>query len=467
MTARIAQIIDLRVGPGRGGHDTVPGISLTISRGETLGLVGASGSGKTTVALSLLGHLKPGLTVRGGSVRVAGVDPFTTRSLRGRVVSYLGQDPISALNPARRIGGLIAESIRLREPEHPDRMVRRAVESLCERMGLPRDGAFLRRFPHQISGGQAQRIALAMALAGAPRLLVIDEPTSMLDTETARDVRALLGSFLADGDTAALLVSHDPTLVSELADRTLTMPSSTRIRYRSRPALRPRTDQQPRLEVEELSARHGNNRVLDRISFDIPAGGCVALIGASGSGKTTTARCMVGLHRPLAGQIRLDGAALVFDYRRRTRTQRRAIALVAQDPVGALNPREQVRAALLRAARNSTGIDIETLLARVGLEPDIAHRRPGALSGGERQRVNLARALATTPRALICDEITSALDPTTAAAVLDLIDTLRAELGLAVLLITHDLDLVADHADQVMRMSAGRVLPADYGLAEK
>lgn len=485
MTDAVADIDNLRIGPESGGADVVNIVRLSVARGEVLGLVGASGSGKTTVALSLLGYLKPGLKLRSGTVRVAGTDPFGTPSLRGRVVSYLSQDPIGALNPARRIGSLLTETMRQRLPGRPDAAIRRDIQELCERMELPAGRDFLKRFPHQLSGGQAQRIALAIALTGSPELLVLDEPTSMLDAVTARDMQRLLGTLLAHGDTAAVLVSHNPGLVSALAYRVAVLsegalvktgpsPATTAVANRAAPVTD--VEQPPRLVLEELSARHGRTTVLDRVSFGIPAGGCVALVGPSGSGKSTTARCLIGLHRPSTGRIHLDGQPLEADNRKRSAQHRRTIQLVAQDAAGALNPRETVRTALLRPLRIARGLDEHTanaeltaLLAKVRLPENIANRRPGKLSGGERQRVNLARALAARPQILVCDEITSALDTSTATTVLDLLDTLRHELDLSLLLITHDVNLVANHADQMLVMSAGRIVetgnPADVRSA--
>jgi len=296
----------------------------------------------------------------------------------------------------------------------------------------------------------------------------------MLDAATARDVQRLLGTLLADGDTAAVLVSHNPGLVSALAHRVAVMSKGTVVSTGLAPATAgvphrraPVTDAErpPRLVMEEVSARHGRTTVLERVSFGIPAGGCLALVGPSGSGKSTTARCLIGLHRPSTGAIRLDDQLLAAENRKRSAQQRRAIQLVAQDSAGALNPRETVRVALQRPLRGARRLDKQTadaevtaVLARVGLAQDIANRRPGQLSGGERQRVNLARALAARPEVLVCDEITSALDTSTAATVMGLLDTLRRELDLSVLLITHDANLVAEHADGVLVMSAGRIV---------
>lgn len=448
----IAEVRDLVIGPPDGAP-VVDGVGFTVPAGRVLGLVGRSGSGKTTAAHALLGHLRPGLRLRSGSVRVAGLDPFRSRELRGRVVSYLGQDPAAALNPARRIGSQLVEALRLRGGGD--------LPALLGSVGLPADRPFLRRFSHQISGGQAQRVGLAMALAGAPRLIVLDEPTSGLDTVVAAGVRDLLAELLGGSGPAAVLVSHDPHLVGDLADEVLTM-AAGRIISRRPPVARavlprhePSTGEPtPRLVVESLGAAHGRHPAVEDVSLRIPAGTTLALVGPSGSGKTTISRAIVGLHPRSAGRILLDGEPLAPHYRDRTRAQRRTVQLVAQDSVGALNPRETVRTALHRALSTRDDRRIADLLDRVQLPASCATRRPGELSGGERQRVNLCRALAAEPRLLVCDEITSALDQDIAAAVLDLL----AELGSTVLLITHDLTVAAQAAHYLAVLDHGHLV---------
>lgn len=455
----VAEVRDLVVGPVTGGAPVVDGVSFTVRPGRVLGLVGRSGSGKSTAAYTLLGHVRPGLAVRGGSVRVAGLDPFAAaRQLRGRVVSYLGQDPAAALNPARRIGAQLAEAVRLRGG---------SVSALLESVQLPSDRGFLRRFSHQVSGGQAQRVGLAMALAGPPQLLVLDEPTSGLDVVVAAEVRALLASLL--GGPAAVLVSHDPYLVADLADEVVTMADGRVVPGAAvaRPvAPRAAAVAGPEaLVVTSLAARYG---VAD-VSLRIPGGTALALVGPSGSGKTTVSRAIVGLTARTAGSVSLDGEQLAPHYRQRSLAARRAVQLIAQDSVGALNPRETVRAALLRALRVSDSQQrVESLLDRVHLPAGCADRLPGELSGGERQRVNLCRALAASPLVLVCDEVTSALDREIGAAVLDLLAELRASLGLAVLLVTHDLGVAAEAAQQIAVLEQGRVVemgPTDSVLS--
>ncbi|MEV7481213.1 ABC transporter ATP-binding protein [Streptomyces halstedii] len=485
----LARVGGLTLGPAAGGPPVLCDAELSVERGQVLGVVGRSGSGKSSLAYSLLGHVRPGLEVRGGTVRVAGLDPFGragARRLRGRVVSFLGQDPGSSLNPALRIGTQIAEAVRLRSSAKRAPDVRARVEELLLSVRLPADRAFQRRLPRQLSGGQAQRVALAVAFAGTPRLLVLDEPTSGLDTVLAAGMRRLLAEVLADGDRSALLVSHDPVWIASVADDVIRLEGG-----RIAPAGVPKAPKPVpppgggagsgrgtpwnvtpvitgELSVRGLDAAHGRVPVLRDISLTAPAGGCIAVVGPSGSGKSTLARCLAGLHRPTRGGVewREDGAG---------RGGGAPVQLVAQDARGALNPRESVRTALLRPltgvgrlpAREAEAEAVR-LLGLVGLEPGVLARRPGELSGGQRQRVALARTLAARPRVLVCDEITSALDPETASGVLDLLDSLRRTLGPAVVMVTHDLAAAARHADRVVVLDEGRVVeagPAAWVLA--
>ncbi|MFJ3145342.1 ABC transporter ATP-binding protein [Streptomyces halstedii] len=480
-TGPLARIGGLTLGPVTGGPPVLCDAGLSVERGQVLGVVGRSGSGKSSLAYSLLGHVRPGLEVRGGTVRVAGVDPFDragARRLRGRVVSFLGQDPGASLNPALRIGTQIAEAVRLRSPVRRAHDVRARVEELLLSVRLPADRAFRRRLPRQLSGGQAQRVALAIALAGTPRLLVLDEPTSGLDTVLAAGMRRLLAEVLADGDRSAVLVSHDPAWIASVADDVIRLEGG-----RIAPAGGPKAPTRVPppgggagpgrgipgnvtpvvtggLSVRGLDAAHGRVPVLHDISLTAPAGGCTAVVGPSGSGKSTLARCLAGLHRPTRGSVewREDGAG---------RGGGAPVQLVAQDARGALNPRESVRTALLRPLTGvgrlpATEAEPEAvrLLGLVGLEPGVLARRPGELSGGQRQRVALARTLAARPRVLVCDEITSALDPETASGVLELLDSLRRTLGPAVVMVTHDLEAAARHADRVVVLDEGRVVEA-------
>ncbi|WP_284713738.1 ABC transporter ATP-binding protein [Streptomyces sp. G3] len=481
----LAEIAGLTVGPVAGGPPVLEDARLSVPAGQVVAVVGRSGSGKSTLAHGLLGHVRPGLEVRGGTVRVAGLDPFDragARRLRGRVVSFLGQDPASSLNPALRIGTQIAEAVRLRSSVGGTEDVRTRVGELLLSVRLPADRAFQRRLPRQLSGGQAQRAALALALAGRPGLLVLDEPTSGLDPVLADGMRALLADVLSAGDRAALLVSHAPAWTASVADRVVRLErgrivedgppvAPPPVRSAGAPPADARRPEGARgaadasatgggLHVRGLHAVHGRVPVLHDVSLTLPAGSCTAVVGASGSGKTTLARCLAGLHPPVRGSVdwRGDGAP---------RGRGAPVQLVAQDTRGALNPRETVGAALTRPLRGVRGrpareaaAEAVRLLGLVGLDAGVLARRPGELSGGQRQRVALARTLAAGPRALVCDEITSALDPETARSVLDLLDSLRRTLGLTVVMVTHDLTAAAPRAQRIVVLEAGRVVEA-------
>jgi len=471
-TEPVARVSDLTIGPVGGGAATVSGLNLTVPNRGVLALVGRSGSGKTTAALSLLGHLRPGLVRRGGAVHVAGQDAFTpggAAALRAGTVAYLPQDAAATLNPSRRLGTQLAEAAGPR-----------SVAELLDAVHLNVDRGFLRRYPHQVSGGQAQRVAFALALARDPRLLVLDEPTAGLDAVLVRGIRDLIAELL--GRTATVLVSHDPELVSAVADEVVVLEAGRRVEAapprrvlsRTRGARRATVSPEIALSASGLTARHGRTTAVAGIDLSVISGECLALVGPSGSGKSTLARCLVGLH-PYRGEVALRGTVVAGAAARRTAEQRRQVQLVAQHSVGALNPRETVDTALRRPLRHLRGLaepaasaEIARLLDRVRLPSGYARRRPGRLSGGERQRVNLARALAVRPDVLLCDEVTSALDAHTGDAVLDLLAELRHDLGLTVVLITHDLATVARHADSVAVLDAGRVVeygPVDAVLA--
>jgi peptide/nickel transport system ATP-binding protein len=541
------------------GEPVVDGVSFTVGAGQILGLIGESGSGKTTTALALLGYTRSGVEISGGAIEVAGEtilgrDPRAVRSLRGRVVSYVPQDPGGSLNPSLRIGDAILDVLRAHRsgPVPPE-----SVRTALERVELGADARFAHRYPHQLSGGQQQRVTIAMASACEPPVAVLDEPTTGLDVLTQEKILLELRRLRDDEGIAMVYVSHDLAVVAGMADRIVVMyagrvvesGSASEVLERPRHPYtralvaaipdfhRPRSlrgipgvcvgvgewptgcafadrcehqqdrcvealpvleetspghltrcvrwqeldlegipgsglpvpraiEAAPLLVVSDLEAeyRHGRSKrpAVQHVSFTIAPAECVALVGESGSGKTTVGRCIAGLHSPAAGRIVFDGAELAGAARARPLEPRRRIQIVFQNPFESLNPRHRVASSIerpLRVLRRLSRADAEkevgALLERVRLPRRLADRFPTELSGGERQRVAIARALAAKPDLLICDEVTSALDVSVQAAVLELLQELQRELRLSMLFITHNLGVVACIADSVLVMDRG------------
>jgi peptide/nickel transport system ATP-binding protein len=476
------------------GRQIVDGVGFSLARGEAIGIVGESGSGKTTTALAVLGYVRPGMRVTGGTVSITGRtmaldDEHAARALRGSVVSHVPQDPGTSLNPALRIRAAIADMLTAHGRKAPDA----AVFDALSRVDLPGTRGFARRFPHQLSGGQQQRVLIANSLVCEPPLIVFDEPTTGLDVITQARVLEEIERLHRDGEVSMVYVSHDLAVVSQVCDQIVVMYDGriveagrgvevlARPRHeytqrliaacpdhakpRARPASR-RVEVSTVLDVDGLRAVHhgrdGTVVAAQDVSFQIGAGECVALVGQSGSGKSTIARTIAGLHPPDGGRILLHGQQLAPHAKLRTREQRRRCQIIFQNPYESLNPRRTVADEIARPAVVLRGIsagdvEVDRFLERVRLPARLGRLLPGELSGGERQRVAIARALAANPELLICDEITSALDVSVQATVLDLLDELQTELGLSLLFITHNLGVVATIADRVLVLAEGQI----------
>ncbi|SEG82177.1 peptide/nickel transport system ATP-binding protein [Nonomuraea solani] len=450
----------------RAGTLIVDRLDLRIVPGEVLALVGPSGAGKTTVLRAVLGALPSGLTHAGGRIEWHGAAVRAPRRWRRRTVGFLGQDPASALHP------LLDARAAVREALPRAARTGGAEERALAEVGLDPADIGQRR-PHQLSGGQAQRVALARALAGDPELLVLDEPTSALDPAALALALEQVRRRRGDGRSVTLVVSHDMSVVSELADHVVRLGPgkgndvAPRTPVRGATTRKPGAGAEPVLEVRGVTVAQppGGLPLLSDVDLAISPGETVAVLGPSGSGKSTLLRVFAGLHPAEHGCATVVGEPLPWVVTERSPAAVRALALVGQNPLGVLNPARTVGAALARPLRTLRGLSRRVareealqLLATVGLPQELAYRYPAALSGGQRQRVALARALAGGPAVLLADEITAALDARTAALVFDLIDMLRHDSGLAVLAVTHD-PAVAARADRVLRVEGGRLHP--------
>jgi peptide/nickel transport system ATP-binding protein len=552
----------LRVELTQGGAPIVEDVSFQIYRGEVLGLVGESGSGKTTVGLAMLADARQGARIAKGIVSIGGIDLLTLsaeelRTVRGRVVAYVPQNPIAALNPALRLGRQLHELVTLDEPSVHGSIARERISRVLREVQLPSESRFLRRFPHQLSGGQQQRVCIAMAFMRKPKFLVLDEPTTGLDVTTQSHILKTIRELCNLHKVAALYVTHDLTVIADLAHRVVVlyagrvaeiagskrlfrMPAHPYTRrllsaipdVRQRhdlkpipgeapmPELRPSgcsfhprcpcaiprcseerpgpinlgsgdvvwclrarelenysnrlNDAQPwaapetgapLLRVRRINAFYGDQQVISDVSFDVRTGECVALVGQSGSGKSTLSRILIGLHPSHAGEVLLKNEPLNPYSRLRPVQARQSIQYIFQSPYSSLNPKHTVNEILSLPAHHYFGLSgssahrmVAEALEKVSLQANVTSRFPTELSGGELQRVAIARAIICRPELLICDEITSALDVSVQAAIIQLLQRLRVVDRISLIFVTHNLALVRAIADRVLVLNSGRLI---------
>jgi peptide/nickel transport system ATP-binding protein len=473
----------------------VKDVSFAIPRGEVLALIGESGSGKTTIALALMGYARGGCCIAGGTIQVGGTDVLSLdegqlTDYRGATVAYVAQSAAAAFNPAKTIMDQVVEPATIHRLLSRKAAEAKAVE-LFRALALPEPERIGRRYPHQVSGGQLQRLMAAMALITDPALVILDEPTTALDVTTQIEALRVFKKVVRERGATAVYVSHDLAVVAQMADRiavlrhgelreagptdeilhapkdAYTQTLMAAARPKPRPLAEPATTPAPLLEVRGISAGYGARPVLQDVSLRIERGATLGVIGESGSGKSTLARVIAGLLPPSAGTVLLDGAPLPPTLAARSRDQLRKVQIVFQNADTALNPAQTVAQALGRPLELYHGLKgpaqarrVAELLDLIRLPASLAERRTRELSGGQKQRVNLARAVAAEPDLILCDEVTSALDTVVAAAILDLLADLRRELGVALMFISHDISMVRAVCDDVAVLYAGRKVQA-------
>ncbi|WP_288898279.1 ABC transporter ATP-binding protein [uncultured Delftia sp.] len=511
-TAPVLEVQDLAVAyrdAAGQAQRVVHGVSFSVAQGEVVALVGESGSGKTTTAQAVIGLLADNGHREHGSIRLQGTEvsewpAARWNAIRGRVVSLVPQDPTMSLNPVRTVGDQVGEILRIHGLRDRTAVEARVLELLA-RVGLSQPALRARQYPHELSGGMRQRVLIAIAIALRPALIIADEPTSALDVTVQRRILDLIDALRRETGTAVLLVTHDLGVAADRSHRLVVMqggriqeqgptlellrnPQSayTRRLLADAPSLAPAPRRTPRpattddwaIEVEDLvhefaapghASAHGRGifRAVDGVSLRVRRGSTHAIVGESGSGKTTTIRAIVGLGRPTAGRISIEGTEVTGLRGEALRQLRRRMQLVYQNPFSSLDPRQSVFDIIEEPLLNFDPLPaderrrrVHDMLERVGLPAAVLQRRPHALSGGQRQRVAIARALVLQPQVLVLDEAVSALDVTVQAQILALLAQLQQDLGLTYLFISHDLAVVRQIADTVSVLRAGRVVDA-------
>ncbi|MGB7243259.1 MAG: ABC transporter ATP-binding protein [Sulfitobacter sp.] len=481
--------------PGGAYVSIVKDVSLNVRKGEVLALIGESGSGKSTISLAAMGFARPGCRIAGGEVWLNGrnimaLSPRERHALRGDEVSYVAQSAAASFNPALRIGKQVIEAPLWHGVGDAAALTATTVE-LYRKLDLPNPETVGQKFPHQVSGGQLQRLMAAMAMSCGPDLLILDEPTTALDVTTQIEVLKAFKDIIRDQGTAAIYVTHDLAVVAQVADRILVLKNGEMVEegptdqilhnpqheytrtlmaaVRPAPHLVDHVDasaaQAPVVSVRNVTAGYGTLTILSDVSVDVPAASVVGVIGESGCGKSTLARVVAGLTPLRTGEIMLDGQVAAPNLNDRPRAALKDCQIVFQMADTALNPRQRISDILGRPLEFYQGLKgsaradrIGDLLELVDLPRNFASRYPGELSGGQKQRINLARALAADPKVILCDEVTSALDTVVAAGVIELLKSLKDKLGVAYMFISHDLSTVASFADEVVVLYAGRVV---------
>ena len=491
------EALTVRLPKGGDRPHAIEDVSLTVLPGEIVCVVGESGSGKSVAASTLMGLLPRGLSIASGSVRVDGqsipdLAPAALRALRGREVSMIFQEPLSALNPLMRVGDQILELFEAHEA-YPGPAGRARILDLFAYVGLPDPARLIDAYPFQLSGGQRQRVVIAMALALEPKLILADEPTTALDVTTQAQVLDLMRKIRRERGTAILFVTHDFGVVADIADRVIVMEKGRIVEEgpvdgvlnrpqhpytqkliaavpRLRPAALPPVEDEIVLEIANVEKTFGGARgvkAVAGVSLTVRKGETLGVIGESGSGKSTLGRTIVRLIEPDDGHILYHGQDMMALDRAAFRQKRKSLQMIFQDPLSSLNPRKRIRTILSDGpaahgvARADSDRRAAELLTLVGLSPAALDRFPHEFSGGQRQRIGIARALMMDPEVIVADEPVSALDVSVQAQVLDLLNDLQRRMHLALVFITHDLRVAAQLCHTVAVMRRGEVV--EYG----
>ncbi|MGI9351650.1 MAG: ABC transporter ATP-binding protein [Rhizobiaceae bacterium] len=471
-------------------HEIVKGVDLKLRRGEVMGLIGESGAGKSTLGLAAMGFARPGCRLTSGSIKFDGVELMgmpekDRRKLWGSRIAYVAQSAAASFNPAHKLIDQTIEAT-VGHSIHPESQARSDAVDLYEALQLPDPESIGNRYPHQVSGGQLQRMMTAMAMSPRPDLIIFDEPTTALDVTTQVEVLIAMRDIVEQFDTAAIYITHDLSVVAQMADfikvlrygeeveeaETRKMLKSPEKPY-TKSLWSVRSLEKPEeksddivISIKNVDAAYGNTvKVLHDVNIDVPRGSTVAVVGESGSGKSTTARVITGLLPPQTGEVLFNGEALPVALKERTKDQLRRIQMIYQMADTAMNPRHTVEEIIGRPLQFYHGLTgkarsdrVLELLNLIELDESFLDRLPSEMSGGQKQRICIARALAADPEVIICDEVTSALDQIVQEGILKLLLRLQKELGITYLFITHDIATVKAISDEIVVMFQGRVV---------
>ncbi len=476
------------------GPVLIDDVSLQLRRGEVIGLIGESGAGKSTIGLASMGYTRRDCHIVGGNIvfgdtDIRAISPDARRELRGPKIAYIAQSAAASFNPAHTLMEQVCEASVRHSVLSPNEARAEAI-SLFKQLDLPGPETIGARYPHQVSGGQLQRVMAAMAMVAKPDILIFDEPTTALDVTTQVECLAAFRKLVRQHGTAALYITHDLAVVAQIADRIMVLRHGKMVEFgESRQILlEPKEEYTRRLVSERVAGRSfanglvaaefpilaidhvsanypGKPKVIDDVSLGVRQGDTVAVVGESGSGKSTLARVVTGLLPRVAGDVRFNGASLSPRLKDRTKDQLRRVQMIYQMPDVALNPQHTVLETIARPVVfyfNRSGREararVAELMRQMDLPESFITRKTSELSGGQKQRVSIARALAAEPDLIICDEVTSALDQLVGEEILRLLKKLQNDLGVAYLFITHDLGTVKRIANKVAVMLKGKMV---------